>query len=87
MEKIKFRGQEYKTRTFNVLFGDEERTIKIATESLSDAMGDKKEVHGTLANDIDNTIYYYVEDEVINFSAHLICDKHLDEQMDFISEE
>ena len=48
--------------------GDEQQ-ITIATESLSDAMGDEKEEYDTEANEIDNDIYFYVEDEVIELDA------------------
>ena len=35
---------------------------------------------------IDNTIYFYVEDEVIKGSAKFICENCLDEPMKFIEE-
>jgi hypothetical protein len=86
MNKIKFKGKEYPTRTFIVICEDEKCEYTIATESLSDAMGDNKEKHGTKANDIDNEIYFYVEDEVIELGADEICNDHLDVSMEFVKE-
>lgn len=78
---IKFNGKEYPSRTFEVICEGEERQYTISTESLSEAMGDDKEKHGTEANNIDNEIYFYVEDEVINLPAEEICKNHLDVEM------
>jgi hypothetical protein len=86
MNTIKFKGIEYPTRTFIVICEDEKREYTIATESLSDAMGDDKEEYGTEANDIDNEIYFYVEDEVIELGADEICNDHLDVSMEFVKE-
>ena len=86
MNKITFKGKEYPIRTFIVLFEDEKHEYTIATESLSDAMGDDKEEFGTEANEIDNEIYFYVEDEVIELGADEICNDHLDESMEFVKE-
>jgi hypothetical protein len=83
---IKFKGKEYPTRTFVVEFDEMQHTYTIATESLSEAMGDNKEKHGTRANEIDNQIYFYVEDEVIELGADEICNDHLDIPMEFVKE-
>jgi hypothetical protein len=88
MQNILFKGVEYPTRTFVVEspeFNDK-RTYTISTESLSEALGDAKEEWDTPENDIDNTIYYYVEDEVIELTAEEICQNHLDIEMKFIEE-
>lgn len=87
MNTITFQGKEYPTRTFNVMFEGEKHTYTIATDSLYDALGDDKEKYGTEANEIDNEIYFYVEDEVIGLDATEICQDYLDEPMEFISEE
>lgn len=77
---------EYPVRTFKVEIDGEEQDITIATESLSEAMGDDKEVEDTEANDLDCTIYFYVADDVIGLDADVICKEHLDEPMTFIEE-
>jgi hypothetical protein len=87
MNKITYKGIDYPTRTFNVVIEGDKRQYTIATESLSDAMGDDKEVFGSEANEIDNEIYFYVEDEVLELDANEICNDHLDEPMEFVSEE
>jgi hypothetical protein len=87
MNTITFNGKEYPTRTFKVMFEGSKHTYKIATDSLYDALGDDKEIHGSEANEIDNEIYFYVEDDVINLDAVEICQDCLDEPMEFISEE
>ena len=88
MKTINFKGKKYPTRTFVVTNDDieHEQEITISTESLSDAMGDDKEVHDTEANDIDCTIYFYVDNDVINLSAEEICANHLDEPFGIIEE-
>ena len=87
MKTITFKGKEYPTRTFNVMFEGDRHQYKIATDSLYFALGDDKEKHGSEANEIDNEIYFYVEDEVIGIEASEICQDCLDEPMEFISEE
>ena len=77
-------------RTFTVNFEDDEHTYTIATESLAEAIGINDEYNGTLGDveeGIDQSIYYYVEDEVIGMDAEEICKNHLDEEMEFVSEE
>jgi len=83
---ITYKGKEYPTRTFVVEFDDMQHTYTIATESLSDAMGDDKEKFDTEANEIDNEIYYYVEDEQIELGADEICNDLLDISMEFVKE-
>jgi len=87
MNTITFQGKEYPTRTFKVMFEGDEHTYTIATDSLYEALGDGKEKYGTEANEIDNEIYFYVEDEVIELDAAEICQDCLDEPMQCISEE
>ena len=86
---IEYNGVKYPTRTF-VAESPEiggKRTYTIATESLSEALGDKKEEWDTEENDIDCEIYFYVEGEVIGMDAEEICKNHLDVSMDFVSED
>jgi hypothetical protein len=77
---ITYKGKQYPTRTFTIKLNDEDRTqeVTISVESLSDAMGGKKEKDGTKEQTIDNTIYYYVADAVINLSDKEIASFHLD---------
>lgn len=87
MNKITFKGKEYPTRTFVVEFDEMQHTYTIATESLAEALG----VHGAKdltgrAEQIDNEIYYYVEDEQIKLGADEICNDHLDIPMEFVKE-
>jgi hypothetical protein len=88
MNKIEFKGKEYPTRTFLVTSPefDGEMEYTIATESLDEALGDAKEEWDTEEHDIDCTIYFYVEDEVIELSAEEICENHLDIEMTLIEE-
>jgi len=92
MNTITYKGIEYPTRTFDVRFndedrGDEENYITIAPQSLSDALGDKKEELDTEEEGIDCTIYFYVEDDKFNLDAEEICQNHLDEPLEFVGEE
>ena len=60
-------------------------SIKIAPQSLSDAMGNPDE-YGGVENSIDESIYFYVEDGVFLNDAKDICENHLDEPIKFYSE-
>jgi len=89
MDTINYKGKEYPTRTFNVICEGDERTYTIATDSLAEAIGINDEYDGTLGDEeenIDQSIYFYVEDEVINLDAEEICKDHLDVEMEFVSE-
>ncbi len=87
MITVKFKYVEYPVRTFLVLESDGAETQRtVSVQSLSDAMGDEKEEHGTYANEIDCEIYFYLADDNIKLSAEEICEKHLDEPMTFIEE-
>lgn len=85
MNKIKFKGKEYPTRTFIVKWSPENPTgelqIVIAPESLSVAMGFSRE-----GWKLDEGIYHYVEDENINKPAKEICERYLDTKIELISE-
>ena len=89
VDYVEYKKKKYPTRTFVVESPEigGKRTYTIATESLSEALGDKKEEWDTEENDIDCEIYFYVEDEVIGMDAEEICKNHLDVPMDFIEEE
>lgn len=84
---VTYNGKQYKTRLFmvdNPEFG-EQQTIRISTDSLSEAMGGKVHDEG-IEQDIDDTIYFYVGDEVIDLDPREICESHLDVPMKFIEE-
>lgn len=85
MNKIKFKGKEYPTRTFVTSFEGRQATYTIATESLAEALGVGDDLTGR-AEDIDQSIYFYVEDEVIELGADEICNDHLDVSMEFVKE-
>ena len=88
MNVINFKGKEYPIRTFKVMLDefDDELIFTIATESLDEALGDNKEEWDTEENNIDCTIYFYVEDKVIDLDAKEICENHLDVEIEFIEE-
>jgi hypothetical protein len=85
---IEYRGELYPTRIFRVdnpEFG-EPQVIRISVMSLWENI-----MHGVndLGSDeeiIDDEIYYYVDDEFIEYSADEICEKYLDIPMKFIEE-
>lgn len=87
MNKVTFRSKEYPVRTFEVIIDGEEETIVIATESLSEAMlNDDGDTYDNEGYNLDNEIYFYVSDEIINLDASKICEEHLDEPMEFVKE-
>ena len=87
MDTIKYNETKYPKRTFLVDLNDEgEREITISIDSLFEAFDGKYDLFDTEERRIDNTIYFYVEDEVIKGSAKFICENCLDEPMKFIEE-
>ena len=85
---ITYKGKHYPIRMFMV--SSEEmgglQTIMISVQTLSDTLGGNKEVHGTVEEEIDSTIYFFVEDDKFNLSAEDICKNHLDIPMRFMAE-
>ena len=86
MNTILFKDKEYPKRTLLVKIDGVKYLITIATESLSDAMGDEKEVFDTVANNIDNNIYFYILDELITLPPKELAENHLDTEITFIEE-
>jgi hypothetical protein len=85
---ITYKGKQYPIRMFivdSVEFGDVQ-TILISVQTLSDTLGENKEVHGTVEEEIDSTIYFFVEDDKFNLSPEEICNNHLDIPMKFMAE-
>lgn len=80
---INFKGKEYPIRTVLALIDGVEYELTIATESLSSAMDIESDVEAT---DLDETIYFYIADELIDLSAKEIVEEHLDEPLIFIEE-
>lgn len=79
MATIEYKDNKYPTRTFKVVLPDEgEREITISIDALTDAFGEKHLDWGTPERNIDNTIYFYVEDSVIGLRPEIICAEHLD---------
>ena len=83
MNTIKYKGTDYPVRVFMVT-NDEypmPTEITIGTESLQKILDyDGDDAH------IDNAIYYYVPDDVIELSPYEICKEHLDVRFIFVKE-
>lgn len=96
MATITYKNKEYPTRTFMVLYDEEKETdkphqITVSVESLSEELmkdtedfTDYSGKHGAEAEAVDNQIYYYVIDSVINLSGKEVCE-NVDE-VRFVSE-
>jgi hypothetical protein len=87
MDSIKYKGKEYPTRLFivnNPEFG-ENQVIRIGNYSLNSDMGNIED-YGDEEFDVDDEIYYYVDDNELELSAVEICKNHLDVPMEFIEE-
>lgn len=83
-----YKGVDYKIRTL-IVEDDyrEPREIKLAPISLYEAM--KKEGHfpdNSVEEIIDNRIYFYLDDALIDASAEEICESHLDIKFTLIDE-
>lgn len=76
--------KEYPTREFRVEMPDGSiMDITIATESLQNALDI---VDYPSDDSLDEEIYFYVEDHLIDLPAEEICQKHLDEPLKLIEE-
>ena len=87
---IKYKGKEYPTRTFTMTSEETgEVTYTIAYDILFDEISkeDKHEAWGTPEHDIDEEIYFYVEEGMLGLTAEEICKEHLDIEFEFIEEE
>jgi len=62
---ITYNDKGYPYRVLNILIDNEPTEVVVGVQSLSDAMGIKKEEHGTVEEDIDCDIYFYVDDKDI----------------------
>lgn len=89
MNTITYKGKEYSVRTLTMESEETgEVTYTIADESLSKAMeANSPELEGRVEKAIDESIYFYVEEGVLDLSAEEICEKHLDIPFTFIEEE
>lgn len=75
--------KEYPTRDFRVEMPDGSiMDITIATESLENVL----DIENPRDSDIDEEIYFYVEDHLIDLPAEEICQEHLDEPLKLIEE-
>jgi hypothetical protein len=60
--------------------------ITISVISLFDAFEDRQEENDSEEQIIDDSIYFYLEDEEINLDGEMIVKNHLDYQQEFIEE-
>jgi len=83
-----YKYKEYQTRDITVQlpgFNEGENTlITLSVQSLSDAMGEDKEDENSEAHQIDEQIYYYIDDKDIDAGGINICQNMLDEKFNFI---
>lgn len=87
---ITYKRKKYPTRTLRVFSKQAggERTYTIADETLFNAISkdDKYLDDGTKESDIDQQIYYYVEEGCLDLPAEEIAKNHLDIEFEFIEE-
>lgn len=83
MSTINYKGNFYPTRELSILINGEPTDVLIATQSLSDAFGNNIEKHNTTENDIDNTIYFYVDDKYMVLSDEDLA-LNLDEEFNLV---
>ena len=85
---ITFNGKEFETRTFNVMLEGNLTTITIAGEDLLEeiSIDGKHFKSGTDEQQIDESIYFYVEVGKLKLLPTDICEKCLDMPMEFEEE-
>lgn len=86
IKTVTYKGKEYPVRDLTVMCEGQKREYRISVESLFIAYGNAYDNEGTKAFELDNEIYYYVEDELIGIDAVEICEKWLDIPMEYEDE-
>ncbi len=87
METISYKGKVYPKLTFKASHHGDTFKYTISVESLSDAIGvGEDDLEGEEAS-IDQSIYFYLKDDVIDLDIREICKDHLDIEMEFVSME
>lgn len=90
MNTIEYKGKKYPCRTFTMTSDETgEVTHTIADQTLFDAISvdDKYLNHGTPEHQVDEQIYFYVEEGQLELPAEEICKDCLDIEFQFIEEE
>lgn len=72
MKYITYQEKEYPTRSFNIIIDGEEEEITIATESLEEDIEHGMFVTDSEEEGIDQGIYFYIEDHIIDQSVEEI---------------
>ena len=83
-----YKDEGYQLRTFAVEDSFKSQlNIVIAPVSLYKALGGEGPFEeNSLEEEIDDAIYYYLEDNLTDLDAKTICEQHLDEPLKFIHE-
>lgn len=87
MQKITYNNKQYPLRTLDCYqtgaIPKTRRSFGVSVQSLLTAMG---EVHNEEAQQLDDEIYFYIADELIELPAKEICSNHLDVPYTFVEE-
>jgi hypothetical protein len=86
MDFIKFSNKDYPIRTFKVMIEGQEQIIKISTNDLYIDLGGDRLLYGSNASNIDDSIFRYVESELIKIDAMELCQKCFNIEFEFIEE-
>lgn len=92
MESITYKGVEYPIRKFLMRYTDEpgenatNAEVIIAPQSLSEIMGEQKDVVGSEEELIDIAIYQYVADDEITLPAEIIANELISGPFEFVNE-
>lgn len=85
MSSINYNGKNYPTRELTILVDGQPQDVVIAPQSLSDAFGDNIEKHGSIANTLDEGIYFYADDNDMELSDEILA-LNLDEEFNLAPE-
>jgi len=76
---IEVNGKKFPLRTLVAVVGGVQQEITISVHTLESELHDDIEARLESSVNIDETIYFYVDDEDINRPAKQICEDCLDE--------
>lgn len=84
---ITYKGIDYPTRDLTIIAEGDEIEVTISVQALADAIADEVDVDGSYAQQIDESIYFYVEDELFGLDDATIAREHLDEPFELAEED
>lgn len=83
---ITFQGNSYPARVLTIMLNDEPEEVTVSVQSLSDVLMNEDKHVSDEAEQIDNGIYFFIQDDMINLPDAELA-KNLDEEFELAPDE